>query len=82
MLPTSIIWKTHTAHLLMLKHSLHIDRSRGDVGEASKMRGRVDVFEPGNILRCSPRETVTNPGKGHMGKGGRLSEKASDRSET
>ena len=74
--------ETHTAHLLILKHSLHIDRSRGDVGEASMMREPDVVFVPGNILRCSPRETVTNPGKGRKGKGGRVSEKLSDSSET
>jgi hypothetical protein len=68
----------------MLRHSLHMDRSRGDVGAASMMREAVVGVVPGNIFRCSPRETVASlPGRDCNGKAGRFPEKLlSDRSET
>jgi len=77
----SVIAKPHTAHLLILKHSLNMERSRGDVGEASMIRVAVVAVVPGNIFRCSPRETVAIHGKAQTGKTGIGSERL-ERAET
>jgi hypothetical protein len=77
----NVIAEAHTAHFLILKHSLHMDRSRGDVGEASMIREAVVVVVAGNIFRCSPRDTVAKCCKELKGKTGRDSEKL-ERAET